>query len=264
MITSSSNPIIKRIRRLRQKKYRRQEGAFFVEGLRVFLAAVETDQPIQRIIYSPELLSSDLGLNVLAEQRDSGVDCSEVSAQVFGSISSREHPVGLGAVVSSRWSPLDQLAIRSDSVYTGLVNVSEPGNLGTIIRTIDATGGDGLILVGRSVDPFHPTAVKASMGAVFSITVSQVDKPGDLWNWAKEHQLGTVATSAHESQAIWDCEFTLPLLLLFGNEGEGLPGDVLRQADQAVAIPMRGSASSLNLAIAAGLILYEVLRKQVS
>lgn len=144
MITSSSNPIIKQIRRLRQKKYRRQEGVFFVEGLRVFLAAVETDQPIQRIIYSPELLSSDLGLDVVSEQRDSGVECSEVSAQVFRSISSRQHPVGLGAVVSSRWSPLDQLVIRSDSVYTGLVNVSEPGNLGTIIRTIDATGGDGL------------------------------------------------------------------------------------------------------------------------
>ncbi|HET6444579.1 MAG TPA: RNA methyltransferase [candidate division Zixibacteria bacterium] len=261
MITSTSNPLIKRIRKLKQKKYRAQEGAFFVEGVRVFLSAVEAKTPIQKILYSPELLKSDLALASIITQREAGIDCVETTAQVFQSISSREHPVGLGAVVSTNWLPLESLPILQDGVFVCLVEVAEPGNLGSIIRTVDAIGGNGLIVAGQSVDPFHPAAVKASMGTLFHVPISHVDSAQNLLSWTKERGITTVMTSARATQSFWDVDYMRPIMIMMGNEREGLPAELMTQGDYSVSMPMGGSASSLNLAVAAGLIMYEILRR---
>lgn len=261
MITSTSNPLIKRIRKLKQKKYRTREGAFFVEGVRVFLSAVEAKATIQTILYSPELLKSDLALRSIFSQRAAGIDCVETTAQVFRSISTREHPVGLGAIVSTNWIPLERLPISQSSVFVCLVNVVEPGNLGSIIRTVDAIGGDGLILAGQCVDPFHQTAVKASMGTLFHVSVSQVNSAEDLLRWTQEQGIMTVMTSAQVSQSFWDIDYRRPIMIMMGSEREGLPDEILAKGDHSVSMPMRGSASSLNLAVAAGLIMYEILRR---
>ncbi|MGB3714335.1 MAG: RNA methyltransferase [Candidatus Promineifilaceae bacterium] len=261
MITSTSNPLIKRVRRLKQKKYRQKDGAFFVEGLRVFFSAVEAQAPIQTILYSPELLTSELALKVLADRRKAGFEPVETTAQVFRSISTREHPVGLGAVVSTAWIPIEQLPTSQKGLYVSLLNVSEPGNLGTIIRTVDAVGADGLILAGQCVDPYHQTAVKASMGTLFHVPISEVGSVQDLLIWARDQGINTIATSARAPQSFWELNYKLPLMIMLGSEGEGLPADILDEADQSVSVPMKGSASSLNLAVAAGLILYEVMRQ---
>lgn len=261
MITSTSNPLIKRIRRLRQKKYRRKDGSFFVEGLRVFISAVEAQAPLQTILYSPELLTSELALKILADQRNVGFECVETTAHVFRSISTREHPVGLGAVVSTDWTPIELLPVSQSGLFVSLLNVSEPGNLGTIIRTVDAVGADALILAGNCVDPFHQTAVKASMGSLFHVPISEVANIQDLLFWARDQEIHTVATSARAPQSFWDLSYELPLIIMLGSEGEGLPVAVLDEADQSISVPMKGTASSLNLAVAAGLILYEVMRQ---
>ena len=261
MITSTSNPLIKRIRKLKQKKFRVQEGAFFVEGVRVFLSAVEAKTPLQTILYSPELLTSDLALASIINQREAGIDCVETTAQVFQSISSREHPVGLGAIVSTIWLPLESLPVPQDGVFVCLVDVAEPGNLGSIIRTVDAIGGDGLVIAGQGVDPFHPTAVKASMGTLFHVPISRVDSGQDLLRWTKERDITTVMTSARAAQSFWDADYRRPIMIMMGSEREGLPAELMTRGDYSVSIPMRGSASSLNLAVAAGLIMYEILRR---
>lgn len=263
MITSSKNPLVRRIRRLRQKKYRLREKAFFIEGLRVTLSAVETQAPIQTIVYSSELLTSELGREAVKDGRASGLDCTELSAQVFRLISGREHPVGLGAIVNSYWTDLDQLDVKQAGIVIALLGVSEPGNLGTIIRTLDAMGGNALILVGQTVDPQHPTAVKASMGTLFNLPVCRLEDVEELLTWAKKQGLDTVASSAHAGQSYREAVFRFPVLLIMGNEKKGLPSEVLSKADHAISIPMRGSASSLNLAVAAGVLLYE-LRNSVS
>ena len=232
-ITSFSNPLIKRVKRLRQKKYRQQEGFFFVEGLRVVMSAVEAVAPIETILYCPELLTSDIAWDVLRQQDQSGSRLQAVSAPVFASISGRDNPVGLGAIVRAKWTELADLSAGASDIFVALFEAAEPGNLGTILRTMDAVGARGAILVGDSVDPFHPSAVKASMGALFSISVSQTTDSETLFSWAGSQGLMTVASSARGST----------------------PYD-----EAAPAIGMAGAASSLNLAVAAGLLLYEIRR----
>ena len=258
MITSTSNPLIKKVRKLRRKKHRLEEGAFFIEGVRVFISAIEAKAPVQTILYSPDLLTSVLASEVIAAQRKAGVKCVETSAMVFKSISSRDNPVGVGAIVSTRWVALEDLPLRRKSVYVSVLNISEPGNLGTIIRTVDAAGADGVILVGEGVDPYHSSAVKASMGTLFHIPISHAEAPDHLLDWAKSKGITSVSTSAHARQSYRGDQYELPALILLGSEGGGLPAEVLEKSDLAVSIPMRGTASSLNLAVAAGLLLYEI------
>ena len=261
MITSSSNPLVKRIRRLRQKKNRQQEGHFFAEGVRIILAAVENGASIETFIYSPDLLDSGLARDMLANQRTAGAKIISVSAPVFRSISMRDNPFGLGAIIKSKLTPLEELVIGSQDIFVALIDVSEPGNLGTILRTIDASGASGLILVGQTVDPFHPTAVKASMGALFSIPISLVAESKKMMEWAKSWGMHSIATSAKVGQSYWNLDYQLPALLLMGSERKGLPADLIGKAKLAVSIPMEGQSSSLNLAVATGLMLYEIRRR---
>ena len=195
MITSTSNPLIKRARKLQQKKYRKRDGAFFIEGLRVFLSAVEAKAPIQQVLFSQELLTSHLALETVASLQEAGTTCVETSAQVFRSLSSRDHPVGLGAIISTTWVSLDRFPVEEKDFLVSLVDVSEPGNLGTVIRTVDAVSGSGLILAGHCVDPFHPTAVKASMGTLFHVPIAEIGSVTALMAWARERGIGIVLGS---------------------------------------------------------------------
>ena len=258
MITSAANPLIKRIKRLRRKKHRLQEGVFFAEGLRVVLSAVEAGAAIKTIVYSSELLTSKRAERTLAEQGAAGTACVEVAANLFRSISSRDNPAGLGAIIAASWTPLEELTVDPGAFFAALVNVSDPGNLGTVIRTADAVGAGGVILVGQSVDPYHPTAVRASMGSLFHVPVVQVNDVEALLDWSAARGISCVATSAGAQKSYRDAAFRYPLLLLLGSEGEGLPAAIIEAADLAVTIPMSGSASSLNLAVAAGILLYEL------
>lgn len=261
MITSFRNPLVKRIKKLKQKKYRQREGAFFVEGIRVVLTAIERGAPLETIVVAPELLTSDVGWEAVAAQREQGVEVREVSGDVFESFAERDNPVGLGAIVGVRLRDLDELPAGPGDVFAAVVDVGDPGNLGTIVRTLDGVGAAGLILVGQTTDPFHPTAVKASMGALFNVPVAEAATVDALWRWAEARGVHTVATSAHAQEVYWDAAYDLPALLLLGSEGEGLPAEVMEAAELAVTIPMYGASSSLNLAVAAGLLLYEVRRR---
>ena len=271
-ITSFSNPLVKRVKRLRQKKYRRQEEAFFIEGLRVVLSAVEQAAPVEAIIYCPELLTSELAWNVLRQQEEAGVRSQAVTASIFASMSGRDNPVGLGAIVRTQWMDLEEMAASAtasadtdaDDIFVALFEAAEPGNLGTIMRTMDAVGAKGLILVGDTVDPYHPAAVKASMGALFSVKLGRTPGSEVLFQWAKTSALETVASSARGATSYAGASYNLPLLLLLGSEGSGLPAAVSDACEQTVAIPMAGTASSLNLAVAAGLLLYEIRRADSS
>lgn len=263
MITSHQNPLIKKVKRLRQKKYRRQEKAFFVEGLRVVLTAVEQKAPIQAIIYAPHLLTSEKAFHVIAERERAGVNCVAVSDEVFLALSARDNPAGLGAVIESAWNDLDKLTVQTADLWLALVEVGDPGNLGTILRTADAFGIGGVILIGDTVDPFHPTAVKASMGTLFTLPLVQVDHIGEVLEWAADHKLQTIATSAKAEQPIREAAVQFPALLLLGSEGEGLPPEVLAAANLQLTIPMRGTTTSLNLAVAAGVLMYELSGRSV-
>jgi TrmH family RNA methyltransferase len=260
MITSHQNPLNKTIKRLRQKKYRRQEKAFFVEGLRVVLTAIEQNAPIQTILYAPDLLTSDIALQAIAIQEQAGTHCAAVSADIFTAASNRDNPTGLGAIIESTWDDLDSLPVGPTDLWLALVEIGDPGNLGTILRTADSFSVSGIILVGKTVDPFHPTAVKASMGTLFTLPVVQVDRIEELLQWAARNNIQTIATSAKASQSFQETAVTYPALLLLGSEAEGLPANFLTAADHQITIPMKGTTTSLNLAVAAAILMYELTK----
>lgn len=258
MITSFSNPLIRQIKKLRKKKYREKEQLHFAEGLRIVLTAIETGTGIETLVYSPELLTSELALHVLAEEEAAGTRCLAISATLFQSISGRDNPVGLAAIVRSKGIPISDLHVDQDDVYVALFNIGEPGNLGTIFRTADAAGSAGLILVGTTVDPYHPTTIKASMGTLYSMPFTQLADSHDLFEWATSKGLQTIATTAKSGTPYRQVSYRRPSLLMLGSEKEGLDDSVLNSADQIVTIPMRGRASSLNLAAATAIILFEM------
>ena len=264
LIRSTANPLVKRVRALKQRKHRREESAFFVEGIQPVWQAVESRASVEVLIVAPDLLISEPARRLVQEQAAAGLRVAAVSPAVFESISERENPSGLAAIVRMPERSLEDLRVTPQSLFVALYQVKNPGNLGTVLRTMDATGGSGVILVGDTTDPYHPTAVRASMGALFTVPTVHADDLPVLLAWRQVHRLAVITTSARAPQSLWSVRYPLPALLLFGSEGEGLPDPIIGEGDLAVRIPMAGSLDSLNLAVAAGVMLYEVQRQRES
>jgi TrmH family RNA methyltransferase len=260
MITSAANPLVKRIRLLAERRHRRQQGSFVVEGTQPVGRAFEAGWDVEVLIVAPALLTETASA-IVASQQAQGTRVARMSAELFGRISDREGPSGLAAIVRGGLTPADELPVEPDSVYVALHEVGNPGNLGTIIRTADATGAAGIILIGDTADPFAPAAVKASMGSLFAVRVAHMPDTGTFFGWAREAGVQVVATSRRADSEHWSTRYRSPLAILFGSEGAGLPADVLARADQRIRIPMTGTPESLNLAVATGVMLYEVWRQ---
>lgn len=262
VISSSTNPLIKRIRRLEDRKHRRREGAFFVEGIQPVWQAIEAGAEIDTLVVAPQLLTSGATLKLIEEQERQGTRVARVTRELFTSLADREHPAGLAAIVTMRPARLDGLMVTPTALFVALHRIGNPGNLGTIVRTADAAGATGVLLLGESTDHYHPAAVKASMGALFSMPVVHLSDPEEFFSWTATHGIAVVTTSARADREHWATDYPAPLALLLGSEGEGLPPALLARGDLAVRIPMTGTAHSLNLAVATGILLYEVRRRQ--
>jgi TrmH family RNA methyltransferase len=264
LITSSANPVVKRMRVLAERRYRRREGAFVVQGTQPVWQAVEAGAAIEALIVAPGLLGRSPAARrvaeMVAEQEARGIRVARVSDELFGRLSDREGPSGLAAIVRGRVRILGELPAGPRSVFVALHEIGNPGNLGTIIRTANAAGADGVVLIGQTTDPFDPVAVKASMGALFGLPVAQAREAEEFFAWAAARGVTVVATSARAAASFWAASYPRPLALLLGAEGAGLPDEVLARGDIQVRIPMVGTAESLNLAVAAGLLLYEAQR----
>ena len=265
LITSSANPVVKRVRLLAERRHRRREGAFVVQGIQPVWQAVEAGADIETLIVAPGLLgrspAARRAAGMVAGQEAAGVRVARVSDELFGRLSDREGPPGLAAIVRGQVGTLGELPTGPRSLLVALHGIGNPGNLGTIIRTANAAGAGGVVLVGQTTDPFDPVAVKASMGALFGLPVVQAREAGELFGWAAGRGVTVITTSARATVSFWAASYPRPLALLLGAEGAGLPGEVLAQGDACVRIPMVGTAESLNLAVAAGLLLYEAQRE---
>ncbi len=263
MITSSQNALIKQFRRLaRDRGAREAEGLFVVEGIQGVMEAVEREAPLRALVYAPERLTSDVGRAAIDRAEARGTRCETVSAALFASLSSRDNPAGIAALVERQLARLDDLPVREQSLFVALDQVSDPGNLGTVLRTMDAAGADALLLVGQTVDPFHPTTVKASAATIFTVPMAPVADLATLLAWCARVGVAVVATSDKAQQSYWTVRYPSPCLLLMGSEARGLPAEQLERLPLAVGIPMQGAADSLNLGVATALLLYEVQRQR--
>ena len=261
VISSAANPLVKRVRLLADRKHRRRESAFVVQGIQPVWQAVEAGSHVEVLIVAPDLLRHPGATAMVAEQEAAGVRVARLSGELFGRISDRDTPSGLAAIVRAVPVAVTGLPVSNGSLFVVLHSAGNPGNLGTIIRTASAAGAAGVILIGPSADPYDPAAVKASMGALFTVPVATAASAAEFLAWARAGEVRVAATSARGSVTCWDADLRLPLAVLLGSEGSGLPEDMLDAADLRVAIPMTGTAESLNLSVAAGVLLYEVRRR---
>lgn len=257
IITSFSNPKVKLIRKLEQKKYRQEAGVYFVEGLRTVGEAVQTDAPIEQLVIAPELLVSEFGQSLLDHPNLSGIEKIEVSAEIYEKIAHKQGPQGIGAVIRQSWQDLGSINVGEQDLWVALDAVADPGNLGTIMRTADGVGSRGVILLGNATDPYDPTAVKASMGAIFSLSLAQA--AWDAFNtWRQTNHLTLIGTSDSAATDYQSVDYTPPVILLMGSERHGLSAEMTEACDQIVAIPMTGRSDSLNLSVATAVMLYEI------
>ena len=253
VITSLSHPQVKQARSLRQKKARFETGLFVVEGIHHVGEAVEANWEMESVLYAPELLRSNFAQDLLSRL---SIQPQAVSTQVMESLADKDHPQGILAVVRQRKSHLDDLKGMRSGV--ALVSPQDPGNAGTILRTMDAVGTDVLFLLDGGVDIYHPSAVRASMGTLFWKPVIQASfDEFVLWTRAlRPSAVQLIGTSAHANMDYHTLVPQRPWVLVLGNEQKGLTSEQTRACDGMISLPMRGRVSSLNLSVAAGVLLY--------
>ena len=260
MITSTANAQVKEIRKLRERKERQESGLYYIEGLRIVIEAIQQKQEIDTLIVAPDLLTSSVGHQAVEGQVKRGARVLEVSEDVFKNFAIKDNPQGIAAVVQQHWTPLSGLAPGNGDLYAALDAVQDPGNLGTILRTSDAVGAKGVILLDHSTDPFDPSTVRGSMGAIFSqsLTKSTLKEFGE---WKTQHHCQVIGTSGAAIHNYHQFKYSTPMVLLMGSERQGLTEDHIALCDDMVKIPMVGRSDSLNLAIATAVILYEIFNQ---
>ncbi|MGD9895113.1 MAG: TrmH family RNA methyltransferase [Dehalococcoidia bacterium] len=260
VISSLKNPTVKQIRALRRRAERERTGLFFVEGLQSCRAALEAQVEIEALVLAPSLITAASAWPVIQSHCSAGGRTLEVSSQVFARLSTRDRPQGVALVGRQRWQHLPS-PVSTDEVWVALCGVQQPGNAGTVIRTCDAVGAAGLILLGPTVDPYDPVALRAATGTLFSQRMIRADVH-QFVAWARSQALPIIGTSGEGGRDFRTLSYRAPLVLLMGAERGGLPEVLLGVCDAVAHIPMAGSADSLNLGVATGVMLYEAVRQR--
>ncbi|GAB4521837.1 MAG: RNA methyltransferase [Anaerolineales bacterium] len=265
MITSRSNPYVKSARALRQRKYRQQSGLFLVEGIRQVADALESSFVVERLFYAPEMLNSAFAQQLIAQAQTRGVDCLSVSADVFASLAEKENPQGILAVARWPQHTLAGYSLPEDAAWSvALVAPQDPGNIGTILRTMDAVGAQPLFLLDGGADPTHPSVVRASLGALFWIPVISCTFD-EFVIWCRRHSYTVYGTSAHGQDTLQTLRQAQPPgVLLLGSERTGLAEARQAVCHALIRLPMQGHVSSLNLGVSAGIFLYALYEGQSS
>lgn len=250
-ITSLTNPTVKAVRGLHLRKEREASGLFLAEGLKIAVEAVELGFQPRIVMHGSEAA----GHPQLRRVATRAVEVIEVSREILEKVSRKENPQAVVAVFEQRWTPLAEIRPEAAPCFVALHQVRDPGNLGTIIRTADAAGCGGVILVGDCTDPWSVEAVRATMGSVFAVPISRATE-ADFLRWREGWPGSVVGTLLHAIVDYRAAEYRRPTLLLMGNESQGLPPELADACDVAVKIPMRGRADSLNLSVATGIMIY--------
>lgn len=254
MITSAANPRIKQIRALSRRKEREATGLCVAEGIFQAGEALAWGDVVY-LVYAPELLASEFGRQLVETAEANNTPTVAVSAAVMTSIADRDNPQGILAVVRYRAIQLGALQAATHPWLVALVAPQDPGNLGSILRTVDAVGASGLLLLDGGVDACHPAAIRAAMGTVFRLPVATTSFD-EFAVWADAQGYRVYGTSARGHTDYRLPAYAPPLVLLMGSEREGLSAAQLARCDDVLHLPMHGRAGSLNLAVATGIFLY--------
>ncbi len=257
-ITGFSNPTVKALRALREKKHRKAERKFLAEGLRLLTDARSAGRLPEVLVMATGRESHPLLEALEADVAAAGGEVIEMDAAILSKVTGKDNPQAVAGVFAEWDTGLAALDRSSAQIWLIAQALRDPGNLGTMLRTGDAVGAGGLILIDDCADPFSVEAVRASMGAIFTQTVAQA-RWEEFLPWLRGGVGQLVGASLREAADYRGAAYAAPCFILVGNESRGLPSDYEDACDLRVTIPMLGRADSLNAAVAAAVLAYEVL-----
>lgn len=260
-LTSPANPTLKALRSLHEKKYRRADGRFLAEGLRIVAEAVESGVVPEVLVFAAAFAGHPLVARLIAATEGGGGQAIATTPAQLNRLTLKDNPQAVVGVFRARPVPLATLDRSRAGLWLVVEAVKDPGNLGTILRTGDAVGAGGVILLDECCDAFGTEAVRASMGAIFTQSVTIIDGPS-FFAWLRAGPgflAGAALTGAVDYRGI---DYPAPTFLLMGNEQSGLPDDYTAACDALVKLPMHGRADSLNVAVATGVLAYQVIAAQ--
>jgi len=259
IITSKDNEIIKNVRKLKEKKYRDLNNEYIVEGVKMIKEAILEEAKIKLIVVCEDNANSGaIDKKLLYEIAK--YECIYVSKKVFDLISDVQTPQGMLAVIEKENSE-DKIDYTEDVIVV-LDGIQDPGNLGTILRTIDSVGLKQVIVSKETADSYNPKVVRSTMGAIFRVKVIESNNLLDTLKNMKKHKYKIMATSLETDNSIYDVDYNKKVIVI-GNEANGVEKEILDYADEKIKIPMLGKTESLNASVATAVILYEYVRNKM-
>lgn len=259
IISSKDNEIIKNIRKLKEKKYRDIEGNYLIEGIKLVKEAITENADIKQIVICEECLNSgELDKDTLYEIAKFNI--IYVTKKVFDILTDVKTPQGIIAVIGKK--NVSELVDYAQDIIIALDDIQDPGNLGTILRTVDSANLNQIILSKGSADPYNPKVVRSTMGAIFRVNIIEADNLKEKLLEAQENDFKIMVTSLNTKNSIYDVDFNKKVIVI-GNEANGVSAQIQEIADEKVKIPMLGKTESLNASVAAGIMIYEYVRRKV-
>ncbi len=260
MITSCTNNLIKNVSSLHHKKGRLEQKLYLAEGIHLVQEALKSGIMLRNFFWSAKLINSVEGVQLL-EALKGQYEGYEVSETVFSKISETDNPQGIIALLEL---PEERHDLDLSSINLGIVidNLQDPGNVGTIIRTAWAGALDGILMTPRSADPYQGKVVRSSQGGIFHLRIDRGLTPENIFREAEKRHIQIIAGDAKADQVYFERDLTSSTLILVGNEGRGLQEEWEKFSIQKVKIPQPGSAESLNVAVCAGILIYEAIRQR--
>ena len=257
VVSYPQDPRFLNLRSLQAHQGRSRTKLFIIEGIRHLARAVEHSATIESVFLDPSLLSNPFGQKLARRLRQRGVPGISLSPELYRDLTLATEPQGIGAVLRQNWLPLEQLRATRNSLWLAVESIESPGNLGTIIRTAEAAGVSGVLILNPNCDPYDPATVRATMGSLFSQKLVPCSVP-EFKSWARSNGISIVASSPSGLMNYKGLAYRFPAALIVGSEKNGLTEQLLETANFVVRIPMHGSCDSLNAAVAAGVLLFEI------
>ncbi len=261
-LTGKDNNVIKYLRALSDPKHRKKEQAYLIEGVKMVEEALRDKVGVKMLVASPSLVQHHgKGLLKLAETR--AIDVLWIADKLMDVVSENKSPQPVIAVVMMKTYSEDALLTHDSGLIIIVHGLQDPGNFGTIIRTAEAVGAAGTAFTPHTVDPFSAKAVRASMGSILRLPVVRIGEIGSFVKRCKQNGFQTAATVLTGEKAHFDVDLKKPTAVILGQEGAGLPQDIIADVDLRIRIPMAETIDSLNVAVSAAVILYEAMRQRM-
>ena len=259
IISSKDNELVKNIKKLKDKKYRDLENVYIVEGIKMVKEAILENASIKQIIICDDCEKSDL-ISKEMMYEIAKYDCIYVTNKIFKYITEVQTPQGVMAIIEK--NNKDKEINYNEDIIVALDDIQDPGNLGTILRTVDSIGLSQILVSKGTADPYNPKVVRSTMGAIYRVKVIECDNLKETLKEIKKNKFKILVTSLDDSKSVYDIKYYKKVIII-GNEANGVEEEIVKLADEKIKIPMLGKTESLNASVATGVVLYEYVRQKI-